>query len=521
MENTNSNSGSTDNIISNGDIDSEAAQPSTCQRKTSAWTRFIALFFMCLLGFGSCFCYDNPAALQDNFIEDMGITTTKFTLLYSWYSWPNVVLCFIGGFLIDRVFGIRFGTVLYALLVVIGQFVFASGAYFNSFFLMIIGRFIFGIGGESLAVAQNNYAVIWFKGKELNTVFGLQLSFARVGSTVNLDVMEPLYNWVGQYYHGYTCLGIALYIAMFTCVMSLVSAICLGLLKREEEQNTNNSPNAPAPEVVRITDVKDFNITFWLIAIICIAYYVAIFPLIALGKVFYERKFGLTSTEANHVNSMLYIISAILSPVCGIVVDKFGRNVFWVFISILVTIGAHSLLAFTYVDPYISTSIIGVAYSVLASALWPLVAYIIPEYQLGTAYGVAQAVQNLGLAVITMLAGMIVDHGGYLMLEVFFLAWLCLALLTSIIIWMYDATHTGLLNMSPEQREEYERNRLAAEILEREKLLAAGSVADVTPTDLYQPRSDLYIRNRYLSRIGASLPSHIATFKGYTYRPLR
>lgn len=72
-------------------------------------------------------------------------------------------------------------------------------------------------------------------------------------------------------------------------------------------------------------------------------------------RVFYERKFGLTSTEANHVNSMLYIISAVLSPVCGIIVDKFGRNVFWVFISILVTIGAHSLLAFTYVDPYIST----------------------------------------------------------------------------------------------------------------------------------------------------------------------
>ena len=48
-------------------------------------------------------------------------------------------------------------------------------------------------------------------------------------------------------------------------------------------------------------------------------------------------------------------------------------------------------------------------------------------------------------------------------------------------------------------------NYRAAEILEREKLLAAGSVADITPTDLYQPRSDLYIRNRYLSRIGASV----------------
>lgn len=38
------------------------------------------------------------------------------------------------------------------------------------------------IGGESLAVAQNTYAVSWFIGKELNLVFGLQLSIARLVS---------------------------------------------------------------------------------------------------------------------------------------------------------------------------------------------------------------------------------------------------------------------------------------------------------------------------------------------------
>lgn len=66
------------------------------------------------------------------------------------------------------------------------------------------------IGGESLAVAQNTYAVSWFKGKELNMVFGLQLSFARLGSTVNFNVMGPLYNYVNQYYTGHTCTGVVL-----------------------------------------------------------------------------------------------------------------------------------------------------------------------------------------------------------------------------------------------------------------------------------------------------------------------
>jgi hypothetical protein len=74
--------------------------------------------------------------------------------------------------------------------------------------ILNVGR----IGGESLAVAQNYYAVLWVKGKELNMVFGLQLSFARVGSTVNFNVMEPLYQWVSNYYSGNMCIGIVLII---------------------------------------------------------------------------------------------------------------------------------------------------------------------------------------------------------------------------------------------------------------------------------------------------------------------
>jgi MFS family permease len=135
---------------------------------------------MCLLSFGSYFCYDNPAALQDNFKKDLKISTATFTAFYSWYSWPNVVLCFLGGYLIDRVLGIRFGAIFFSCLVFTGQLVFGFGALWNKIWLMDAGRFIFGIGGESLAVAQNTYAVAWFFGKELNLVFGLQLSIARL-----------------------------------------------------------------------------------------------------------------------------------------------------------------------------------------------------------------------------------------------------------------------------------------------------------------------------------------------------
>uniref|UniRef100_U5ET16 Lysosomal dipeptide transporter MFSD1 n=1 Tax=Corethrella appendiculata TaxID=1370023 RepID=U5ET16_9DIPT len=463
--------------------------------------RFLALIFMCLVGFGSYFCYDNPGALQDNFKSDLNLTTTQFVLLYAIYSWPNVILCFIGGFLLDRVFGIRLGTIIYMFILLIGQLVFAMGGLINTFWLMILGRFIFGIGAESLAVAQNNYAVLWFKGKELNMVFGLQLSFARVGSTVNFIVMEPLYKYVNKFYKGFQCTGVVLLLASLTCVMSMLCALILGWMDKRAARILRRNDN-PTGEVAKLSDVRTFKITFWMVTVICVAYYVAIFPFIALGKVFFMRKFDYTAEDANTVNSIVYIISAIASPLLGLLVDKAGRNVMWVFLSIILTIVGHALLAFTFLNPYVGMIVMGLSYSMLASSLWPLVALIVPEYQLGTAYGICQSVQNLGLAVISMITGVIVDKGGYFMLEIFFIGWLCIALIATVVIWLYDSNTNGILNMSPKDREIH-ANKIALNA--NEKLLESDSTENIeNPSNINGSEEASASRNRYLKRIGVN-----------------
>merc|ERR1719225_620879 len=98
----------------------------------------------------------------------------------------------------------------------------------------------------------------------------------------------------------------------------------------------------------------------------------------------------------------------------------------------------HGCLAFTYLNPYVPIVVIGLAYSLLASSLWPIAALIIPEYQLGTAYGFMQAIQNLGMALCAMLAGLIVDMFGYVWLEIFFVFWLVIAMLCTIAIWSIE-----------------------------------------------------------------------------------
>ncbi|KAH9512799.1 Major facilitator super domain-containing protein 1 [Bulinus truncatus] len=423
-----------------------------CNPKSCLHRYFPVLVLICFLSFGSYFCYDNPAALQDTMIRELDLSEGQFMAFYSFYSWPNVVLCMFGGYLIDRLFGVRLGAIIFSLFVTFGQVIFAFGSLFNLYPLMCFGRFVFGIGGESLAVAQNTYAVKWFQGKELNMVFGLQLSFSRVGSTVNMNVMQPLYNYIEKSgYHGYKCLGIALFVGAFMCVFSLICAGVLSFFDKRADRVLKRK-QISSEEMIKFRDILTFPFSTWLISIICVAYYVAVFPFIGLGLVFFEMKFGLTPTSANAVNSLVYIVSAVASPVFGFLIDKIGKNVFWVIIGIVITLGCHMMLAFTFINPYVPMIIMGLSYSVLASALWPMVSLIIPGHQLGTAYGIMQAIQNLGLAVISLTAGIIVDKSGYLILEVFFMAWLCVALIAGVLLYLFDANKGGKLNLSAKAR---------------------------------------------------------------------
>lgn len=473
--------------------------------------RLIALVLMCLLGFGSYFCFDNPGALQREIKDAMGISTYQFANLYAWYSWPNVVLPIIGGYLMDSVFGIRLGTLIFAIFIILGQAIFAMGGFLYSYPVMQVGRFVFGIGGESLAVAQNTYAVSWFKGKELNMVFGFQLSIARVGSTVNFLTVGPLYKYIAQWYEPHTAVGWTLLIAGSTCILSFICAVVLGAMDKRAEKLLHKKQAAETGEVVRISDVVLFPKTFWLLSVVCLAYYVAIFPFISLGQVFFVKKFAFDATNANFITGLIYLISAPASPVLGLLIDKTGRNVTYVFVSIVFTLLCHIVLAFSFLNPYFAIIVMGVSYSLLASALWPIAALIIPEYQLGTAYGLMQAIQNAGLALITMVSGMVVDKYGYIWLELFFIFWLAVGLICTVAIWIIDISGDGYLNMGVAQRDRFDKAKRIKAEEEARKLTARANPI--------RPKTAQELRNRYLLRIGAVLPPHLGTARLMVHPP--
>ena len=301
----------------------------------------------------------------------------------------------------------------------------------------------------------------------------------------------------------YTVLGWTLMGGFAFCLLSLVCALVMAFLDRRAARILKMN-DAKTGEVIRLTDVKDFPLSVWLIFIICVAYYVAVFPFISLGLVYFQSKFHLSAGNANIVNSLVYLLSAGASPVLGLFVDKVGYNLFNLIAAILMTIGAHSMLAFsTTINPYFAMVVMGIGYSLLACALWPLVAMIVPRHQLGTAYGFMQSIQNLGLAVVSIVAGTLVDNYGYLMLEVFFLVCLSVALISTVILWMVDSSIGGSLNLSAWERARVEKEKEESCDAERKPLLEDYySKPPPGLTGLIRPRSATDLRKRLIGRLG-------------------
>ncbi len=143
---------------------------------------------------GDYYCFDSPGAMH-SLLKDRFSTNTlndfesTFNLMYSVYSLPNILLPLLGGILIFK-YGCRIMFLLFCFLVLIGQLIFAMGCSFMSIKTMIVGRIIFGFGGESLNIAQFVLILQWFGKNETAFSMGICMGVARLGSMLN-ELISP------------------------------------------------------------------------------------------------------------------------------------------------------------------------------------------------------------------------------------------------------------------------------------------------------------------------------------------
>lgn len=136
---------------------------------------------------------------------------------------------------------------------------------------MLVGRSIFGLGGESMSVTQSAIVTKWFKGKELAFALAVNISVARLGNVVCGWVVPP-----ANLNHG---LGFALLIGVFVCLFSYGCAIALcGIDKYADKVDGKGANMITEEDKFRFKDLLKFKVKFWLIAVSCILIYAAVFP---------------------------------------------------------------------------------------------------------------------------------------------------------------------------------------------------------------------------------------------------
>ena len=136
-----------------------------------------------------------------------------------------------------------------------------------------------------------------------------------------------------------------------------------------------------------------------LIYVICVTFYVPVFVFISVAAEFFMKKYDASQDDANAYVAIPYSVSAIASPIMGFLIDKAGYSIQFVTLACISLCSIHLCFAYTDLDPTYIMIWMGVTYSVCAASLWPMVALIVSFQNLGSAYGLMTALQNLGLAV--------------------------------------------------------------------------------------------------------------------------
>lgn len=142
---------------------------------------------------GSYYTYDIPAALHQQLGDYMPPSSnyeTHFNLLYTVYSVPNVVLPLFGGTFVDR-HGAPLCLTVFALITFVGATVLSIGVANQSWKVMYLGRFVFGLGMESLCVAQSTILSDWFDGREVALAMGIRRGISVLGKVWN-NIMSPI-----------------------------------------------------------------------------------------------------------------------------------------------------------------------------------------------------------------------------------------------------------------------------------------------------------------------------------------
>ena len=403
----------------------ENTRKSLRDSKSARWFMLILVSFtmMCMY-----YLTDAMAPLQERLQAKLAWSASDYGFFTSGYGWFNVFLLMLifSGMILDKM-GVRFTGILGICIMLIGGFIkywaisgHVQGMYELTIFSWQViapsaksavmagfGFAIFGVGCEMFGIAANKAVVRWFRGKEMALAIGLNTSTGRIGTALAMFTPIPLVKMTGD-------ISAPVILSLFLLGIGLLVFILFTFMDRRLDKEEADA-GLKSDEEFKFADIVEIgkNRAFWYITILCVLFYSAVFPFIKYATNMIVQKFGISDSFAGYIPALLPFCALLLTPVFGTLFDKRGKGATIMIIGSILLVCVHLLFSVPSLNSFPIAiglvMVLGIAFSMVPSAMWPSIAKIIPESKLGTAYSITFWVQNWGLMGVPLLIGIVLD----------------------------------------------------------------------------------------------------------------
>ena len=392
----------------------------------SAAARWLALIIVSFTMMCGYFITDVMAPLEDLLTKlpaegGLGWTSDEYGFFSGAYGYINVFLLmlFFGGIILDKC-GVRFTGVMCSGLMLVGTLIkwyalssdFGSAVLFGypvQVLLAALGFAVFGMGAEITGITVTKVIAKWFTGHELALAMGLQVAMARIGTAAALACSLPFANAMGDV-SAPVLLGAAL-----LCI-GFVSYMVYCVMDKKLDASVAATETAAEEEGFKFSDLKVIftNAGFWLIAVLCVLFYSGVFPFLKFATKLMIYKYGVEPELAGLIPAMLPFGTILLTPIFGSLYDRLGKGATLMIIGSAMLTLVHVLFALPILNVWwfaiIIMVLLGIAFSLVPSAMWPSVPKIIPMKQLGSAYAIIFYIQNIGLSMVPVMIGKVIQN---------------------------------------------------------------------------------------------------------------
>ena len=274
--------------------------------------------------------------------------------------------------------------------------------------LSAIGFMIFGCGAEMAGITVSRGIVKWFKGKEMALAMGIEMAIARVGVAV-VVVASPALAAIKP-------ISVSRPVA-FELVLLCIGLICFIVYsfmdKKLDAQGVEEEKDDPfkVSDISKILSLK----VFWLVALLCVLYYSAIFPFQKYAINMLQCNLHFSAADAGLVFFVFPLGAAAVTPFLGNYLDHKGKGASMLILGAILMIACHLVFAFvvpatqSVVITLTAVIVLGISFSLVPAALWPSVPKLIDEKLIGSAYALIFWIQNIGLYAFPMIIGSVLS----------------------------------------------------------------------------------------------------------------